>query len=409
MSIRLAAVFAVALSVTPAAAAATVAAPARRVAVLDFNARWAAKCADKNLTDAQEERCEVLRLFADQARMGALTILRPPAFVVMTRENTAQILKDMGGQCSEGECEVETARLLGASVVVSGEVTYLEGNWIVSLKIHDVATAALLGGGNTEAKSKMEAFRAVRAETERMLRESVGLEGIPAAAAPAVKAPDLPKSPPAPVRAEAAAPPPVVEPVATVSGEAAKAEEATTEPLASRYALEARLGAGAIAKSLLDPEFGPPITGDAGVRLSRRLARSLALEGSLSYGYSQLSAGVGTLAYNSIHTRRLAVGLVWTPQGAGRWSLATEVGGSWTGLVYGGAPGQVDATRQTFDPVVACEVRLDFPMGQAWTVGGRAGVQFLYHLAPDLFTGGADLPRGPMVTVPLSFAVTRRL
>src|SRR5512145_432602 len=102
MSFGLAALFAAAaLSAAPAAP--------RRVAVLDFNARWASGCATAQ-TDAQQERCEMLRLFADQARGGALAVLRPPGFVVMTRENTAQILKDMGGSCADGECEVETAR-----------------------------------------------------------------------------------------------------------------------------------------------------------------------------------------------------------------------------------------------------------------------------------------------------------
>jgi hypothetical protein len=166
-------------------------AEARRVAVLDFNARWAAGCA-KAQGAADEERCDMLKLLADQSRAGALAVLRPPDYVVMTRENTAQILKDMGGVCSEGECEVETARLLGAKVVVSGDVSLLEGTWLVSLKVHDVGTAALLGTGSTEGKTKLEAFRNVRNETERMLKAAVGLDGSTprVAAAPPPKKPD---------------------------------------------------------------------------------------------------------------------------------------------------------------------------------------------------------------------------
>jgi hypothetical protein len=185
------AVFAAAtLSASPAPAPA-----ARRVAVLDFSASWAAQCATAR-TNTDREQCEVLRAFADQARAGALTVLRPPTFIVMTRENSAQIIKDMGGRCSEGECEVETARLLGASVVISGEVMLLEGTYIVSLKVHDVTTAALLATGNTEAKSKLEAFRNVRAETERMLKAAPGLDASVAAAPQPAAPPPAPKPDP---------------------------------------------------------------------------------------------------------------------------------------------------------------------------------------------------------------------
>jgi hypothetical protein len=169
----------------PDIAGAAPAAP-RRVAVLDFSASWAPACSGgAAVDDARREQCELLRILADQARGGALAVLRPPAFLVLTRENTAQILKDMGGTCTEGECEVETARLIGASVVVSGEVSLMEGSYIVSLKAHDVATAALLGTGNVQAKTKLELFASVRAETERMLRSAVGVgEQFVAASAP---------------------------------------------------------------------------------------------------------------------------------------------------------------------------------------------------------------------------------
>ncbi len=219
MSLSLAALAAAAaLSAAPAA-------PARRVAVLDFGASWSAECVSgAKLAKAEREQCEILRLFADEARGGALAVLRPPAYVVMTRENTAQILKDMGGQCSEGECEVETARLLGASVVVSGAVTLLEETYLVSLKVHDVTTAALLGTGKTRAKTKLEAFDNVRAETERMLKESVGLDGIAAApAAPPARAPvATPVAMPVVAPAERATPVPSPDPSPAGSPEAAR-------------------------------------------------------------------------------------------------------------------------------------------------------------------------------------------
>lgn len=56
-------------------------------------------------------------------------MVRGRGYAVMTRESMAMILKDMGldAQCQEGECEVETARNIGADLVVSGELVRIQG------------------------------------------------------------------------------------------------------------------------------------------------------------------------------------------------------------------------------------------------------------------------------------------
>jgi formylglycine-generating enzyme required for sulfatase activity len=178
-----------------AAVSARAAAP-RRVAVLEFTAAWSGQCAPAP-KPAVAERCQTLLLLTDEARAGALEQLRPPAYLVMTRENTAELLKQggpAGGACSEGECEVETARLVGADLVVSGQVTLLEGTWIASVKLHDVRSAALLGATRARGRSQLQLVDALKREVEALVGKALG--GVPGAepggpppAKPAVWAP----------------------------------------------------------------------------------------------------------------------------------------------------------------------------------------------------------------------------
>jgi len=61
----------------------------------------------------------------------------------MTRENMMVLLKDMGKKdCSEGDCEVETARNIGADFVVSGSVVRIDAAFVVTLKLHETKGAA---------------------------------------------------------------------------------------------------------------------------------------------------------------------------------------------------------------------------------------------------------------------------
>ena len=66
---------------------------------------------------------------SDGVRSGTLSALRGRAYTIMTRESMAVMLQDMGIEldCAEGECEVETARNVGAAYVVSGQVIELSG------------------------------------------------------------------------------------------------------------------------------------------------------------------------------------------------------------------------------------------------------------------------------------------
>ncbi len=82
--------------------------------------------------------------FSDQVR-GALSNALPSA-VIMTRENTLQLLSASGKRLEDcaGECEVETGRMLGADYVVSGRLTKVGTRYKLTLRLRATAQGTLV-------------------------------------------------------------------------------------------------------------------------------------------------------------------------------------------------------------------------------------------------------------------------
>ena len=121
----------------------------KRLAVLEFQG--------KNLDQ------DILMTFSDTIRGGALQGIQGHGVVVMTRENMLVLLKDMGKQdCGEGDCEVETARNIGADYVISGKVVRMEQAYIVTLKLHETKGGSLLGADTVEGSSQVELLGLLR-------------------------------------------------------------------------------------------------------------------------------------------------------------------------------------------------------------------------------------------------------
>ena len=136
----------------------------KRLAVLEFRGK--------------DVKPEVLATMSDQARAGALTV-RGRNYDVMTRESMAVMLKEMGGsaKCEEGECEVETARNIGAHLVITGEVVLIEGTYIVTLKLHETAKGTLLATQQVEGKSQLDVIDRLESAAEALVRKGLGLGG----------------------------------------------------------------------------------------------------------------------------------------------------------------------------------------------------------------------------------------
>jgi formylglycine-generating enzyme required for sulfatase activity len=133
----------------------------KRLAVLEFK--------------GESIKGEVLDTFADAVRGGAVEALAGRRVQVMTRENMMVLLKDMGKKdCSEGDCEVETARNIGADFVVSGSVVRIDAAFVVTLKLHETKGGSLLATDQIEAKSQIELLRQLREKGRNLVANNVG-------------------------------------------------------------------------------------------------------------------------------------------------------------------------------------------------------------------------------------------
>ena len=108
---------------------------AERLAVLDFEST-----VEGDLSD----------ILANQSRAGALDRLDALQWSIITRENMMQILSDMGkdAECISGNCEVEIARNIGADAVVSGQISELDGTYVVNLKFARFGHWSIVGDRN---------------------------------------------------------------------------------------------------------------------------------------------------------------------------------------------------------------------------------------------------------------------
>ena len=133
---------AAALLALPAAAAA----PGPRVAVLELRNKLST--ADRRDLDAS--------YLTDLARAGLLRAA--PALDLMSRENVLVLLQASGKTLEEceGECEVDTARRLGADLVVSGDLLRFGSAYRISLRLHEVHTSRLLGAAQASGATADE-------------------------------------------------------------------------------------------------------------------------------------------------------------------------------------------------------------------------------------------------------------
>jgi len=112
---------------------------------------------------------DILMTFSDTIRGGALQGIQGHGVVVMTRENMLVLLKDMGKQdCGEGDCEVETARNIGADYVISGKVVRMEQLYVVTLKLHETKGGSLLGADAAEGSSQVELLGLLREHARQL-------------------------------------------------------------------------------------------------------------------------------------------------------------------------------------------------------------------------------------------------
>ena len=139
-----------------------------RIAILDFRG--------VGVTDEA-----LISSLSDSVRTGLIKSVDTDEYLVMTRESTMQILKDMGkdASCMEGSCEVEIARNIGADYVVSGTVTLISETYLVTLKLHNTHTNALLSSEQVENKEALQLVKQMNSAGQRLLFEAKLIDTLP--------------------------------------------------------------------------------------------------------------------------------------------------------------------------------------------------------------------------------------
>jgi hypothetical protein len=147
----------------------------------------AARLAVLEINDLDIEQ-KVLAQISDGLREGALDTIRgsDADITVMTRESMNVMLNDMGidPTCIEGECEVETARNIGADYVISATILKLEGVWLLSAKLHESKGGDLLATDRARSTSLLTLIDATPAVAGSLLSQGLGLYASSPATAP---------------------------------------------------------------------------------------------------------------------------------------------------------------------------------------------------------------------------------
>jgi len=141
---------------------------AKTLAVLELRSRLAV---------LDTSRLDLLYL-TDRIRTAALRA--GPSLNVVSRENLVVLLQASGKTMEqfEGECDVETGRLVGADLVVSGEALTVDGSFKLSLKLHATKNGRMLSGSVASGTSFDELDGDVPRAVFELLRPVLGADAV---------------------------------------------------------------------------------------------------------------------------------------------------------------------------------------------------------------------------------------
>lgn len=155
---------AVVLCIAWVAGVPAVAQPTERVAVL--------------MTGTGAADDQVTNQLSDAMREGALRAKRETGspLTIMSRESIMVVLEDQGidASCVEGNCEVETARNLGATYVLTGTLSRFDGMYVLTAKIHDVKSGDLLESDRVKNQQMIELMDDVEVLAHKLFRSALG-------------------------------------------------------------------------------------------------------------------------------------------------------------------------------------------------------------------------------------------
>jgi hypothetical protein len=152
---------------------------AERVAVLEFTA------------DERAVRDSLLRQISDESRRAAVDVLPTSRYSVITRENQETILREQGVDAAamcDAQCEVDLARTIGASLLVTGNVSKIGARFILNVKVFHADRGQVLKIVKVQAADEGALYDQTYAATRRMFIEGLGIPdpnaGVPITAPP---------------------------------------------------------------------------------------------------------------------------------------------------------------------------------------------------------------------------------
>ncbi len=143
------------------------------LAVLEFNSKLV----------GDEKRAVDREYLAERVRKFAKELL--PQATLIDRENVQVLLQAQGRDLAdcEGECEVDTARRLGADLVISGDLLRFGSTLKLNLRLHEVASSKRLATEQASGKDGDELDRSIASAVAALLAP-LSPAASPAAAAP---------------------------------------------------------------------------------------------------------------------------------------------------------------------------------------------------------------------------------
>lgn len=223
--------------------------PGPLMAVLEFRSK---------LKGVEREQVDAAYL-TDVVRSAALKQIG--GLRVMTRENMLVLLQGSGKKAEdcEGGCEVETGRLLGADLVITGDVLKFGSAYKLNLRLHETRDGRLLSGSQASGRTVDELDQSLQAAVADLLApvKAAPIVPVPAPVVVAPKAAEQKPPPPKPVE-QKPQPQPPPQKVAEPAPKKAEVPYIATESEAPRESK----GIGLYLGATLDPA-GKTIGGQA--------------------------------------------------------------------------------------------------------------------------------------------------
>jgi len=139
---------------------------ADRVAVLEFT------------TDEGAVSQTFLRQISDEARRAAVDVLPTAQYSVITRENQETILREQGVDAAamcDAQCEVDLARTIGATLLVTGNVAKIGPRYVMNIKVFHADRGQVLKIVKVTAKDDGELYDDAYGAALKMFREGLGI------------------------------------------------------------------------------------------------------------------------------------------------------------------------------------------------------------------------------------------